>query len=244
MWVGVGQQADDVPGGGEAEGLLLVVVGDVNLSLVEKAFGDIQVGSYTRPSRKEYAPVSEVEIKISPRQIPTAYVLGKFPAPSIADEDYAALQVGLDLLSDKLWESVRTKAALSYAVFSGMSVYESNYGYLYVTSTKPNDSIKLMYEEVHKMQKGEFEEKEVKASALKLYTRHFMRNEPNGGQAGMIGRGVLIGGGADAYETVMDRVRNVTHEDVQKVMSNYMKLYRFGIFGPKEWVDSATFKKD
>ncbi len=224
--------------------LLLVVVGDVNLSLVENAFGDIQTGSYTRPSRKAYEPVSEVEINISPRQIPTAYVLGKFPAPSIADEDYAALQVGLDMLSDNLWDSVRTKAALSYAVFSGMSVYDSNYGYLYVTSTKPNDSIKLMYEEVHKMQKGEFEEKDVKASALKLYTRHFMRNEPNGGQAGMIGRGVLIGGGADAYEAIMEKVTNVTSDDVQKVMAKYMKLYRFGIFGPKEWVNPATFTKD
>jgi zinc protease len=223
--------------------LLIVVVGDVDLGLVEKAFGSLPAGSYTRPRRVSYQQVEGVELNVVPREIPTAYVLGKFPAPSIADDDYAALQVGLDMLSDNLWDAVRTKAALSYAVFSGMSSYDSNYGYLYVTSTKPNDCIKLMYAEVHKMQAGEFEATDVKASALKLYTRHFMRNEPNGGQAGGIGRGALIGGGADAYDRVMDRVRNVTAEDVQKAVRKYMKLYQFGIFGPKEWIDPAVFQK-
>jgi predicted Zn-dependent peptidase len=54
---------------------------------------------------------------------------------------------------------------------------------------------------------------------------------------------VLIGGGPDAYDRIMERVTKVTPEEVQAAMKKYVEKYRFGILGPKDWVDPEVFKR-
>lgn len=222
--------------------LLLVVVGDVDPKLLEKAFGALPNGDYHRPAASTIAASDTIRLKRINRDIPTSWVLGKFPAPTLTHEDYPALRVGLDILSNRLKESVRTKAGISYAVFSGISEFETNYGYLYVTSPKPNEAIKLMYKEVERIRTEPLDPADVRAVALTLYTRHFMRTEPNDGQAGAIGRGVLTGNGPETYDRLMERVREVTPEQAQAALDKYLRGYQYGIVGPEDWIDEAAFR--
>ena len=221
--------------------LLLVIVGDADPKLLEKAFGALPKGDYARPAVAPIAAGDTIKIKRVHRDIPTSWVIGKFPVPTLTDEEYPALRVGLDILSNRLKESVRTKAGISYAVFSGLGEFETNYGYLYVTSPKPNEAIKLMYKEVERIRTEPLDPADVRAVALTLYTRHFMRTEPNDGQAGAIGRGVLTGNGPETYDRLMERVREVTPEQAQAALDKYLRGYRYGIVGPEDWIDEAAF---
>lgn len=221
--------------------LLLVVVGDADPKLLEKAFGSLPKGDYARPPAAPFGGGDGVKIKRVNREIPTSWVLGKFPVPTLTHEEYAPLRVGLEVLSNRLKESVRTKAGISYAVFSGIGEFESNYGYLYVTSPKPNEAIKLMYQEVQRIRTEPVDAADLQAVALTLYTRHFMRTEPNDGQAGAIGRGVLTGNGPQTYDRLMERVREVTPAQAQAALDKYLRGYQYGIVGPEDWIDEAAF---
>jgi predicted Zn-dependent peptidase len=83
----------------------------------------------TKETSTETRP--RVELEISSREIPTNYIPGQFQAPSLDDPDYPAMQDALTTLSRRLFEEVRTKRSLSYAVGSGMSQRNANYGLLF-----------------------------------------------------------------------------------------------------------------
>jgi zinc protease len=223
--------------------MLLVVVGDVDASRIEAAFGALAAGAADAlPAPRPLPSSAGIDLKIVDRPLPTAWMVAKFPAPGLSDPDYPALRLGLDILSDRLFTEVRSKAALSYAVAAGLGEAASNYGYLYCTSPKPNDAIKVIYEQVRRIQETPVDADELRSSALKLYTRHFMRGESNEGQAAAIGRGVLTAGAPDAVDRVVARIPSVTAAEVQAALRKYLTGWRFGIVGPESTIDATLFK--
>lgn len=223
--------------------MLVVVVGDVDAGLVERAFGSLPRADFAAKAPPP-VPVREgIDLTWVEREIPTAWALGKFPAPPLADPDYPALRVGIEVLSDRLFKKVRSEAGISYAVASGLGESMANAGYLYVTSPKPNEAIALMYGEVKRAQEEPLDPHEVRSAALKLYTRHFMRNEPNEGQAASLGRGLLAGAGPDTYDRIMERVTKVTAAEAQAALKKYVGRYRFGIVAPAGSIDASVFKR-
>jgi zinc protease len=227
------------------DNLLLVVAGDVTRedleSKVAAALGALpekgDAGRAVEGHASHRATVAVVE-----RALPTNYVRGTFRAPSLAEEeDYAALSVALSILSDRLFEEVRTKRNLSYAVFSGLSSRLANYGLLYVTAVQPDTTLKVMLSEVRKLQDEPISSTVLEQALNVFVTEYYQGLETNASQAALLGHFELLGGGWEEANDFIDEVRGVTPEDVQRVMREYVGGIHFAVLGDPAKIDRALF---
>lgn len=227
------------------ENLVLVVVGHVGRTdleskvavalgeLPEKGEGGVAV---TRAGSRPAA------VAIVERPLPTTYVRGMFPAPSLADEDdYAALSVATSILSERLFEEVRTKRNLSYAVAAGVSTRLSNYGLLYVTAVHPDSAVAVMLAEVRRLQSEPVSSSVLEQAVNVFVTEYYLGLETNASQAASLGRFELLGGGWEEADDFVDEVRAVTPEDIRRVMRTYVSGIHFAVLGDPARIDRGLF---
>ena len=223
------------------ENLVLVVIGNVDRADLESkitaTFGALPATGGTARTVPPVAPGTE-ELEISSREIPTNYIRGQFQAPSLDDPDYPAMQAALTTLSRRLFEEVRTKRSLSYAVGSGMSQRNANYGLLYVTAVEPDTTIKVMFSEVDRLQ-TETMTPELLGEFINPYlTGYWMGQETNMGQANMLATYEVVGGGWENSLDFQGKLRSVTPEDVLRVANEYIRGYRFAVIGDEDKIDT------
>lgn len=72
-------------------------------------------------------------------------------------------------------------------------------------------------------------------------TTYFIGQETNAAQAAELARYELIGGGwRNAFE-FLNRVKQVTPADIQRVSEKYMKNLRFIVLGKPEYINRQIF---
>jgi predicted Zn-dependent peptidase len=224
--------------------MVVVVVGNVSddeiIERVSNTIARIDPGELEAQELTEF-DVEEPSMKVAEKDIPTNYIFGLFPAPSPGDEDYAAMLVAVEYLRDRLFEDVRTKRNLTYAVSSGLSNKRVNYGYLYVTAVEPDKTMPVIYDEVDKLEQGKFSKKQLEQSRNVFLTEHYMDLETNGSQASLLAQSEIIAGDWKSHADFIEQVRDVSSEDVSRVAKTYMKNYQFGIVGKPANVDETLF---
>ena len=176
-----------------------------------------------------------------PRELPTNYILGYFPAPPPGHADYPAMLVAMDYLGDRLFEEVRTKRNLTYAVSAGMSDAATNYGYLYVTAVDPKTTLPVMFDEVAKMKAAPLTDELLQQTVNVFITHYYMGLETNGSQAALLASAELVGGDWRLAETLQGKIRAVTAADVQRVANEYLGKYRFALVGDAEAFPAEMF---
>lgn len=226
------------------EDMTVVVVGNVPVDkLVEQVqrLNDVPEGE-PRP-HQELVPFKDTgaAIAVEEKDIPTNYIYGLFPAPAPGAEDYEAMLVAIEYLSDRLFEEVRTNRNLSYAVSAGLSDRRVNYGLLYVTAVNPSETMPVMFEEIEKLKNGDFDPEDLNESRNVFITRHYMSMETNSSQASLLARSQLIAGDWTRFAESIDRLQAVTPEDVERVAKEYLKDYRFGVVGDPGDIDQELF---
>jgi predicted Zn-dependent peptidase len=183
------------------------------------------------------------EIAIEEKEIPTNYIFGLFAAPSPGEEDYEAMLVAVEYLRDRLFEEVRTKRNLTYAVSAGLADARTNYGYLYVTAVDPDTTMPVIYDEVEKLKQGKVTADQLEQSRNVFITEHYMDLETNGSQASLLARSELIANDWKSQANAIERFKAVTPEDVQRVADKYMKNYHFGIVGNEAEINNELFAR-
>jgi zinc protease len=226
------------------ENLLMVVVGNVSREdiarKVQDAFGGLPAaGGTVRPVPAVSTTAAKVEV--AERELPTNYIRGQFTAPDPSHADYPAFRVAMDILSNRLFEEVRTKRNLSYAVQAGLSQRRSNYGLLYVTAVEPDTTIKVMLAEVERLKTEPITGARLAQSVNGFLTEYWLAQETNMGQAGTLGTYELVGGGWENAEAFTRRVRAVTPADIQRVSRQYLRNVHFAVIGNPARIDRALF---
>lgn len=227
--------------------LTVVVVGNVERRelerLVHDAFADLPADlepPFERPTTGglafDHATVT-VEERVG---LPTNYVLGYFAGPPVEDPDYPALQAGLEILSDRLFEEVRTRRNLSYAVASGLSDRRAVTGYLYVTAVQANETLRVMLETVDGLIDPGVGEQDLHDQIEGYLTRYYQGLQSNAAQASLLGQWHLRGGREHA-DVHLARLAEVTAEDVSRVLQRYVSNIQFVVVGDPAAVDSALF---
>lgn len=219
--------------------LRVIVVGDVApervADWVRATFSDLPAqGDAPVPTSAStpFASGDRTPIVEQREGLPTTYLLGYFDAPSPADPDFAALQLGLEILSDRLFEEVRTRRNLTYAVASGIASRGSNTGYLYVTATDPETTVAVMLDTVAGMTiDGGIEAGDLHDQIEMYLTRYWMGLQQNGSQASTLAQWWMIGGGWLEADAHADRLRALTPEDVQAAMQRYVRDIRWAMVG-------------
>lgn len=224
--------------------MLMVVVGNLNRESLRKkiadTFGKISKGKY---NPKLPPPVSHdsSRVKVVERDLPTNYILGLFSAPPLDHEDYYPTVMAVNILKWRLFDEVRTKRNLSYAPDAFIAGNFANYGGVYATSVDPDSTVKIMLAELKKLKTEPVSKKDLYDRINMYLTQYYLNNESNSAQGNFLAQFELSGLGWQQAEMMIDEIRKVTAEDVQRVAKLYFKNLQFVYLGKPELIDEAVF---
>lgn len=182
------------------------------------------------------------ELRILERtDIPTNYIVGYFSTPSLDHEDYAPMVLATRILRDKLFEEVRTRRNLSYAVYSAIATRRANTGVIYVTATQPAQTLQVMYDTIDTMITDGVTPKEVENEIRKYLTHYYMDLQSFEAQAALLARWQLHTGDRIDADRFIDELRAVTPERIAEVLNQYIRNIQFGVLGHPDQIDHEQF---
>ena len=225
--------------------LVMVVVGNVDRADLEAkvraAFADLPEAGLA-PVVPEPVATRGSDVTVVGRPLPTNYIVGLFPAPAPGDPDYPALRVATDVLSDRLFEEVRTRRNLSYAVYANLEDRGANYGTMYVTATDPGTTIRVMLDEVRRLQRETLDANLLRRAAVSYTTQYWAGQETNMAQAAALGQAELLGGGWENAQRFVERISAVSPQDIRRVARQYMKDMQFVVIGNPNQINRSDFR--
>ena len=213
--------------------LLFVIVGQLSqkesTELIEQYFSKFESG--TRTPEVTEALKNESRVYFEKFDAPTTYFLAKFRAPALFHEDYPALAIALQILDNRLFDEVRTKRGLTYAVRASLGNSRINSGSLYVSSTKLEEAVKVMFDEVKKLQVETVSPELLDLQVRKFLSSWYSGRETRASQAAIFSLYEVFGIGWENSNSFINRLAKVSPEDVQRVMKTYLKDVTVQIVG-------------
>jgi zinc protease len=224
--------------------LLLVIVGDLDATQLKTriatSFGKLPRGDY-KPEAPPPLSFTSSTVDVTSRELPTNYVQGLFTAPSITSPDIYPMRVASSLLRDRVFEEVRVKRNLSYAPDAFLRNQSANIGGLYVTAVDANQAVRVMLNEIARLQHEAIGRDDINAVIAQFLTSYYIGEETNAAQASELAQYELIGGGWRNSLTFLEKLRAVTPADVQRVAQKYMRNIRFVVLGNPQQIDKNVF---
>jgi len=222
--------------------MLLVVVGDVDRAhiqrLVANTLAKMPAGNYkwTPPAR---IPEGRSSVVVEQRSLPTNYIVGYYSGPLANTDDYQALRIATSVLTGRMFSEIRTRQNLTYDVHAPFLDRAASAGGLYVSTTAPDTTLRLMYSAVKELQDGLLDKEGLERLEQQFLTEYFLDNETNDAQASFLARAELYRGDYRLADKFVDELKSVSPEAVQRVARKYMKGIRFAYVG-----DASRLRKD
>ncbi|CAN5593442.1 pitrilysin family protein [soil metagenome] len=224
--------------------LLLVVVGDVDPHALQKRI-TATLGKLPRGEYKEQPypalDFSKATLDITSRTLPTNYIQGVFNAPSLNNPDYSAMRVAVAILQGLVYSEVRDKRQLSYLPNAELGSSSANTANIYVTAVDANQAVSVMLDQINNLKNKQINKEIISGVAEHFLTTYYLGQETNAAQAAELAKYELIGGGWRNAFDFLDKVRQVTPEQVQAVSKKYMKNIRFVVVGNPAAIDKRIF---
>jgi predicted Zn-dependent peptidase len=224
--------------------LLLVIVGDLDAAQLKTriaaSFAKLPRGDY-KPQAPPPLSFTSSTVDVTSRELPTNYVQGLFTAPSITSPDIYPMRVASSLLRDRVFEEVRVKRNLSYAPDAFLRNQSANIGGLYVTAVDANQAVRVMLNEITRLQREPIGHDDINAVIAQFLTSYYIGEETNAAQAAELAQYELIGSGWRNSLTFLEKLRAVTPADVQRVAQKYMRNIRFVVLGNPQQIDKNVF---
>lgn len=222
--------------------MLLVVVGDVDRAHIERlvaaTLAKMPQGNYkwTPPSR---LPEGKADVVIEQRSLPTNYIVGYYSGPLANSDDYQALRIATSVLTGRMFSEIRTRQNLTYDVHAPFLDRAASAGGLYVSTTSPDTTLRLMFAAVKELQDGLLDKDGLERLEQQFLTEYFLDNETNDAQASFLARAQLYRGDYRLADKFVDELKSVSPEAVQRVARRYMKGIRFAYVG-----DPSRLRRD
>lgn len=226
--------------------MALVVVGNLTETevkdLIAQAFGKLPSSSINPMPAAMDTKVTENAINVEKRQLATNYIQGMMGAPAYTSLDSYAYRLAFSILSNKLFEEVRTKRNLSYAPYSYATSGYLPYSIVYVTTTKPNEAVKVMVHEMDSLKNKGFTPVDLRDAKSEYSTSVFMSKQSNNSIAYSLGAAEMKGSWKYSTE-IMDRINAVTLPQLQKAFAKYAVGIKWNYLGDDSLIDKAVFDK-
>ena len=224
--------------------LLLVVVGDLDAvqlkARITASFGKLPRGDY-KPQTTPQLTFNASTVDVTTRALPTNYIQGLFTAPPLTSPDIYPMRVASSLLRDRVFEEVRVKRNLSYAPDAFLRSQSANTGGLYVTAVDANQAVRVMLNEIARLQRDPIGPDDINAVVAQFLTSYYIGQETNAAQAAELAQYELIGGGWRNSLQFLEKLRAVTPAEVQRVAQKYMRNIRFVVLGNPQQIDKTVF---
>lgn len=224
-------------------GLMSLVVvssmdGDKLLADLEKAFGAVPKAD-SKPTPVQDPPFEEAKAyAFHDRELPTAYVRIKAPAPSVTAQDAVAARFLFEILSEELGEEIRTKRSLSYAVHSFVIQYSLGIGVITVSTAKPKETIEALQAVLDQIKTKTYSKEELEEYKHVFATAYYLTQETHGSLARALGNSLHYFGTPNEHYDMPRKLDKVTAEDIKRLAGELLGDFRVGvIFGKKDFKD-------
>lgn len=226
--------------------IFIVVVGDVKeediIAKVKAAFSKLPLGS---PAPVEpRVQITKPGVYMEDRDIATNYLIGIMSAPGMATPEGIPMRIAMNVLYDRFFVELRTKRSLSYAPSASYNAnrISNPYNSIYISTLDPKQSIDVMVEEINKIKKEGFTEKELLDKKQSFLTRYFMSQETSAAQSQTLGMNELGGSWKNA-ESFTEDVNKTNLKEVNTVFTKYTGAIRWTYLGKKSAVKEEDFKQ-
>ena len=186
--------------------------------------------------------LTEGKVFVEDRDIATNYIRGVMSAPYANSKDGVAMRIAMSILGDRYFTELRTKRSLSYApaAFYAMSAINNPYSVIYISTTNPEESMKVMVEEINKIKSEGFDEEELTDVKEVFLTSYYMTLETTSSQADVIGMSEIMGDWSQ-LDNFTDNVNSTTLKDINKVFDEYSKAIVWTYLGKQDMVKEDNF---
>lgn len=226
--------------------MLVVIVGNLTTEearrKVESSFGAIRKGAFQRDPAPPLTHASAPEFQLVEKAVATNYIRGSFAAPPLNHPDYPAFSVAINILQQLFFQEVRVKRNLSYGADATLLSNAANSAYLSVTTPKPNETLRVMFDQIDFLQRQVILAEPLKSIVGGFLTQYYTKLETNDAQAGRLAEYELQGGGWQRLLTWMDETSRVTPEDIQRVSRTYLRNFHFAAIGNPSQFDRDLFQ--
>jgi len=226
--------------------MFIVVVGNVTeediIAKVKAAFGKLALG--TPAPVEPRVQITKPGVFIEDRDIATNYLIGIMSAPGMGTPEGIPMRIAMNILYDRFFVELRTKRSLSYAPSASYNAnrISNPYNSIYISTLDPKQSIDVMVEEINKIKKEGFQEKELVDKKQSFLTRYFMGQETSAAQSQALGMNELGGTWKNA-ESFTDDVNKTNLKEVNTVLAKYTGAIRWTYLGKKTAVKEEDFKQ-
>jgi predicted Zn-dependent peptidase len=209
--------------------------------MVEEKLSGLPEGEPFMREAKPTSPASRIFFKF--KETEQYHVsLGSLGIPAKSEDRYAMAALNNVLgggMSSRLFQEVREKRGLAYAVFSYHQGY-SDAGAIktYVGSTTGNveEAVSVIVEQLVRVMDEAVEEEELERTKQQLKSSTLLALESTSARMNRIGRSIITGAELLTPEEISARIEAVTPEDITRLAREYLrtdKLYLSAV-GPKE----------
>jgi len=213
---------------------VISIVGDVKSSDIiqklENLLGNWKPApvAVAAPQRPKPNPLNEPRIfKLKKEKEQTHVILG-FPSASIDHPDRFSLEVLSAILAGqggRLFTNLRDKESLAYSVTFTVGLgIEYGYAAFYIACSpeKTNDATKAFWREIYLLLENPVSQQEIDRAKAWLIGEHEIGLQTNASQALDIAINELYGLGYSFSEQYIQRIKDVTREDVHRIARTYL----------------------
>ncbi len=215
--------------------MLLVVVGRISkddlIQKIHATLGSMAEGNYVDYGYRQPTRCGESGYTEQYQALPTFYIQGYFCAPKQTDFDYWATVVATSMLNSRLFEEIRTKRNLTYAVSSDLVDGKLCYGKVYITTEFPDSCLEIIRQEVQYMMGHLPSQTEINYHINLWIAQLGMREETNISQADAIGRAEIVTGTWTNAFTIIDRLKEVLPSDILRCSQRYFRNINYAALG-------------
>jgi len=229
----------------ETSRLVFVAAGDLDaahvLDQVRQLFGALPRGSYVETPLPPLV-FGASHLSTFERKLPTNYCESAFPAPRWSDPDWVTGLVAMSGYSWRLWQEVRTKRNLTYAVSAYINQnFATPFGAIEVTAVDPSAAMRVMLDQARRLQNEPMPEQELAGFKAVFLTGYLEGHETPDGKAASLADALLYTGDWHLARTLPERVRGVTAADVQAYAKKYLGHLQAAVVGDPGKVDASVF---
>ena len=196
-------------------------------------------GNFVAPKTKLLS-IAQSTIKVEDRKLATNYIRGIMNAPAYGTTETYAMQIAFGILADHLFDEIRTKRSLSYAPSASYSTNINPYSNIYVSTTDPKQAVSVMIDELKKLKKEGFSEKEIKDQKSGYLTSYYMGLETNSAQTMGLGMAEVKGNWKN-FNSFIENINKVSPKEVNTVFNKYIQGIRWSYLGDLSKVNSEIF---
>jgi zinc protease len=222
-----------------ANNMAIVVVGDIPkkdlLSAMNAEFGDVK-GAEQRRVELDIPKFDKTQsASIIDKPTPTAYVSIKFNAPAADSADASTFGLLVNIVSDLMFDEVRSKRSLSYSVRAAYQRSSVSVGSITASTSKPDDILPAIASVIRKVQTEELSRLDLEERKTVFATHYYASQESNRNFVQTLASNYYWQRDPHYFYEFPERLDKISPTDLMKAAVKWFRDFRVAIvYDPKK----------